>query len=42
MNDIENLSEYIEDEILPYIRGEKAWNKCYKSLLKALKTYTKG
>ena len=34
--------QYIEDEILPYIRGEKAWKQCYKSLLKALKTYMKS
>ena len=34
--------QLLEDEIMPYIRGEKTWNKSYKSFVKALKTYMKG
>ncbi len=32
----------IDEEIMPYIRDEKTWNQCYKSLVKALKSYMKS
>ena len=34
--------QLMEEEIMPYIRGEKAWKQCYKSLVKALKSYMKS
>ena len=34
--------QLIDEEIMPYIRGEKEWDVCYKSFVKALKTYKRS
>ena len=33
------ISRYVRLELMPYVKGEKSWEKCYKSFLNTLELY---
>ncbi len=35
----DTVSRYINLELMPYVKGEKSWNDCYKRFINTLELY---